>query len=125
EAPNRMRLESTPAQVSAAPMSVVVGDGPNVWMFTPATRSAFRMDPVPVGTLASLAGSEVQAALANASREYAARADGNEVVAGRTADRVALTPMSSGSFAGGVGKMVVSIDRQYSVVLAGRVVDPS
>jgi outer membrane lipoprotein-sorting protein len=125
EAPNRMRLESAPAQTSSAPVSIVVGDGTGVWLLTPSTRTAFRMDSVPGGTLASLAASDVQAVLANASRDYAVRAEGNDIVAGRAADRVDLTPKSTSSFAGRVGKTILSIDHQYSVVLAGRVVDPS
>lgn len=125
EAPNRLRLESATAQSSAPPATVVVGDGASVWLLTPATHTASRIDSVPMGTLASLAGSDVQAVLADASRDYVVRGEGSEIVAGRTGDRVVLTPTPTSSVAGRVGKMFLSIERQYSVVLAGRVLDPA
>ena len=95
------------------------------WLWTPATHTAIRLGTVPLGTLAFLAGSEAETALTGASRDYAVARDGTETLAGRAADRVVLTPLPGSAVAGRLGKTTLTLDHQYAVPLAGRILDPS
>ena len=125
ESPNRLRLEITSAQANGAPPSVVIATDTATWLWTPATHTAIRLGTVPLGTLAFLAGSEAETALTGASRDYAVARDGTETLAGRAADRVVLTPLPGSAVAGRLGKTTLTLDHQYAVPLAGRILDPS
>lgn len=124
ESPNRLRLEITPTQPNAAPASIVIATGTTTWLWTPAAHTALRLGTVPVGTLAFLAGTEAETALTGASRDYAVAGDGKETLAGRAADRVVLTPLPGSAVAGRLGKTTLSLDHQYAIPLAGRILDP-
>lgn len=122
QAPKNLRLETTLATTSA-PTTTVLMDDTQSWLWTPAAHSAFRLSATSTGTLAFLTGSEVQVALANVSRDYAAAGDGSETVAGRATDRVILTPLPGGAVSVEVGRVVLSVDHEHSIPLAGRVLD--